>query len=250
MNNMEIMQFLQNFFAEEGDTLSAADYAAFCNLSDERQFVEDITSKVFANVKLKKAMAKAIVSNMLAGDLDWVPCYQHSMDARLRLLVKYYLSVAVLNDNSLPEDKVKRAVGFCADKPSIVHLNRTSYLHGWSILDNSTEAVVRMRPCDDFYYGYRFFVVNMLCFTASRFVVGMRTEYGPVLSPMKYFKGCRPLGIEEDNEGIGWNLIECDMSLSDDFLAIFSNQLDGDGAIELCDWFSPLQHRIIFRTNY
>lgn len=157
MNNMEIMQFLQNFFAEEGDTLSAADNAAFCNLSDERQFVEDITSKVFANVKLKKAMAKAIVSNMLAGDLDWVPCYQHSMDARLRLLVKYYLSVAVLNDNSLPEDKVKRAVGFCADKPSIVHLNRTSYLHGWSILDNSTEAVVRMRPCDDFYYGYRFF---------------------------------------------------------------------------------------------
>lgn len=244
------MQFLQNYFAKEGDTHSAADYAAFCDLRDERQFVEDITSKVFANVKLKKAMAKAIVSDMLAGGLDWVPYYQHSMDARLRLLVKYYLSVAVLNDSSLPEDKVKRAVDFCADKPSNVYLNRTSYLHGWSIMDKSMEAIVRMRPGDGFYDGYRFFVVNMLCFTASRFVVGMRTDSGPVRSPMKYYKGCRPLGIEQDSEGIDWNLIECDTSLSDDFLAIFSNQLDGDGAVELCDWFSPHHHRIIFRINY
>ena len=30
---------------------------------------------------------------------------------------------------------------------------------------------------------------------------------------MKYYKGCRPLGIEKDSEGIAWNLIECDMSL-------------------------------------
>jgi hypothetical protein len=33
-------------------------------------------------------------------------------------------------------------------------------------------------------------------------------------------------------------------------LAIFANQLDGDGTIELCDWLSPSQRRIIFRTDY
>lgn len=251
MENMGIMQFLQTFFANEGDTHLAADYAAFCDLNDERQYVDDITSKVFANVKLKKEMAKTIVSHILAGDYHClVPYYLHSMDARLRLLVKYYLSVAVLNDNSLPEDKVNRAVNFCADKPNNVDVRRGSYLHGWIIVDISLDAIVRMQSGDDFYGGYRFFVVNMLCFTASRFVLGMRTDGGPVRSSMKYYKGCRPLGIEKDSEGIAWNLIECDMSLSDDSLAIFSNAFDGDGTIEICDWFNPHQHLIIFRTNF
>ena len=248
---MEIIQLLNDYFAAEGDTHSAADYAAFCDwVKDERQFVDGLTSRVFASVKLKKAMAKAIVSNLLAGGLDWMPYLHRSMDVRLRLLVKYYLSVAVLNDNSLPEDKVERVVKICANEPEKVFVTRTTYLNGRSILDDSTEAIVRMRPGDDFYKGYRFFVVNMLCFTVSRFVIGMRTDNGPVHHPMKYYKGCRPLGMGKDDDGIEWNLIECDTALSDDSLAVFSNLLDGDGSIELCDWLSHSQQRIIFRTNY
>ena len=245
MENNKIIQFLQNFFAAEGDTHSVNDYAAFCDwVYDERQFVDGLTSKVFANVKLKKAMAKAIVSNLLAGGSDWELYLHHSMDARLRLLVKYYLSVAVLNNNSLPEDKVERAVKICSTEPDKVHFN------GRNIMDHSTEAIVRMQPGDGFYIGYRFFVVNMLCFTVSRFVIGMRTDSGPVRHAMKYYKGCRPMGMGTDNIGIEWNLIECDTALSDDSLAIFSNQLDGDGTIEICDWLSPSQRRIIFRTDY
>ena len=245
MKNMEIIQFLNNYFAAEGDMQSVADYAAFCDwVKDERQFNNVITSRVFANVKLKKAMAKAIVSNLLTDGLDGLPYHQLNMDARLRLLVKYYLSVAVLNDNSLPEDKVKRVVKIFANEPDKVHYNKGR------IIDDSTEAIVRMRPGDDFYKGYRFFVVNMFCFTVSRFVIGMRTDSGPVRHAMKYYKGCRPLGMGKDNDGVEWNLIECDTSLSDDYLAIFSNQLDGNGTIELCDWLSPSQQRIIFRTDY
>lgn len=242
MENKKMIQFLQGFFAAEGDMHSAAEYADW--VCDERQFDDGITSRVFANVKLKKAMAKAIVSNLLAGDLDWMPYIHHCMDARLRLLVKYYLSVAVLNDNSLPEDKVKRAVEICSNEPHKVHFN------GRSIIDDSTEAIVKMPPGDGFYSGYRFFVVNMLCFTTTRFVIGMRTDSGPVRHAMKYYKGCRPLGMRKDSDGKEWNLIECDTALSDDSLAIFSNQLDGDGTIELCDWLNPSQQRIILRIDY
>ena len=248
---MEIIQFLKNYFAAEGDIHSADDYAAFCDwVYDKRQFDDGITSRVFASVKLKKAMAKAIVSNLLTNGFSGFPYHHLDMDVRLRLLVKYYLSVAVLNDNSLPEDKVERAVKICANDPDEVHVTDGSYLHGRSILDYTTEAIVRMRPGDDFYKGYRFFVVNMLCFTASRFVIGMRTDSGPVHHAMKYYKGCRPLGMGTDNDGIEWSLIECNTALSDDSLAVFSNQLDGEGAIEVCDWLSPSQRRIIFRTGY
>ena len=251
MKIMEIIQFLNNYFAAEGDMHNAADYAAFCDwVKDERQFVDGLTSRVFANVKLKKAMAKAIVTHLLTDGLDGLPYHHLDMDVRLRLLAKYYLSVAVLNDNSLPKGKVERAVKICTNEPDKVHVTDGSYLNGRSILDNSTEAIIRMRSGDDFYKGYRFFVVNMLCFTTTRFVIGMRTDSGHVHHAMKYYKGCHPLGIGTDNDGIEWNLIECDTSLSDDSLAIFSNQLDGDGTIELCDWLSPSQQRIIFRTDY
>ena len=90
----------------------------------------------------------------------------------------------------------------------------------------------------------------MLCFTSSRFVLGLRTDGGPVRGPMKYYKGCRPAGIGRAKDGTEWNLIQCDTSLSDDNLAIISNALDGDGTIEMCDWISDKIQRIIFRTNY
>ena len=78
----------------------------------------------------------------------------------------------------------------------------------------------------------------------------MRTDSGPVRGSMKYYKGCRPLGIRKADNGIEWNLIECDYSLSDDNFAIISNTLDGDGTIEICDWLNNKIQRVIFRCNY
>lgn len=250
--DFKLVHPLQNFFNKKGDIYTADDYAAFCNwIKDDRQFDNGLTRKVFANVELKKAMAKAIVRHCLAGgryNLYFLgkPLV---MDARLRSLVKYYMSVALLNDSKLTEDEVNQALCNCNYEKS-VYVSKASYLNGWCISDASNEAIVRMQAQDELYQGYRFFVINMLCFTASRFILGMRTDGGPIISTMKYYKGCRPAGIGKDSTGAEWNLIECDTSLSDDHLAILSNALDGDGFIEMCDWISPLDRRIIFRCNY
>ena len=47
-----------------------------------------------------------------------------------------------------------------------------------------------------------------------------------------------------------WNAIMFDRALSDDHLAIFSNELDGDGTIEMCDWLSDDEQRVIYRHGY
>lgn len=251
MNVFDLVHSLRDYFDEKGDIYTADDYAAFCNwIKDDRQFDNGLTSKVFANVEFKKAMAKAIVKHCLSGgsyDL-YFPEEPHVMDARLRSLVKYYMSVALLDDSNLTEDEVKQALYNC-DYGKSVYVSKASCFKGWCISDVSNDAIVRMRAEDELYQGYRFFVVNMLCFTASRFILGMRTAGGPIIS-MKYYKGCRPAGIGKDSTGAEWNLIECDTTLSDDHLAILSNQLDGDGSIEMCDWISPQDRRIIFRCHY
>ena len=130
------------------------------------------------------------------------------------------------------------------------YLEDHGHVSGKFIDDNTGKAVASMRPGDFLYRGYRFFIINMLCFTSSRFAIGMRTDSGPVRGSMKYYKGCRPLGIRKADNGIEWNLIECDYSLSDDNFAIISNTLDGDGTIEICDWLNNKIQRVIFRCNY
>ena len=143
------------------------------------------------------------------------------MDSRLRSLIWYYRSVETHGADS--------------------HGSGNIY---------PENAIVRMRPQDPLYQGYRFFIVDMLCFTADKFILGFRTDCGPVRSPMKYFKGCRPLGLKTAPDGREWNLILFDRTLSDDNTAIFSNQLDGDGDIEMCDWLSDSNQRIIFRCGF
>ena len=58
------------------------------------------------------------------------------------------------------------------------------------------------------------------------------------------------MGTGRGIDGQEWNLIECDDDLSDDNLAIISNQLDGDGTIEICDWIDDKNQRVIFKCNY
>ena len=242
-------EFLKHYFLEKGDTHMADDYAAFCDwIRDNREFVPAITSDVFANLEMKKEMAKSIVGHLLEG--HWDRMATRTMDKRLQSLVKYYLTVALLNDDSLSEDAVQRLVKLYNDEHDHLDVLYGDCPQSRCIIDRSDNAIVTMRGQDDLYDGYRFFVVNMLCFSVPRFVLGMCTDSGPVRSPMKYFKGCRPQGVAETADGKQWNLIACDVSLSDDHLAIFSNQLDGDGTLEICDWLSASNQRLVFRCHY
>lgn len=237
---------LYNYFDAKGDTRTAEDYMAFDDwIHDERQYSEDLTSRVYTNIDLKKAMAKKIVTDMMNNRDIFVQ--SSIMDKRLRALVTYYFSIELFSEDPKVAESAAKAIAHYRSKHNQIHMHLSERV---MVSDPSDDAIVIMRPGDDLYRGYRILVVNMLCFTSSRFVLGLRTDGGPVRGPMKYYKGCRPAGIGRANDGTEWNLIDCDTSLSDDNLAIISNALDGDGTIEMCDWINGNTQRIIFRTNY
>lgn len=237
---------LYSYFGAKGDTRTAEDYLAFSDwIHDDRQYDGNITSEVFANIDFKKAIAKKIVSDMM-NDKD-IFVQSSIMDKRLRALVTYYFSIELFSEDPKVAESAAKAISHYRGKHNQINMD----LPGRVIVsDPSDDAIVTMRPGDDLYRGYRIFVVNLMCFTSSRFVLGFRTDGGPVRGSMKYYKGCRPIGIGQANNGAEWNLIECDSSLSDDNLAIISNELDGDGTIEMCDWLNDKNQRIIFRCNY
>ena len=246
LKGVKMKDLLYNYFDAKGDARTAEDYMAFDDwIHDKRQYSEDLTSRVFSNIDLKKAMAKKIVSDMM-NDRDH---YNQSsiIDKRLRALVTYYFSIELFSEDPKVAESAAKAIRYYRSKHNQIDIDLSGIA---KFKDPSDDAIVVMRPGDDLYRGYRILVVNMLCFTSSRFVLGLRTDGGPVRGPMKYYKGCRPVGIGRANDGTEWNLIQCDTSLSDDNLAIISNALDGDGTIEMCDWISDKIQRIIFRTNY
>ncbi|MBR5170257.1 MAG: hypothetical protein IKW85_06780 [Muribaculaceae bacterium] len=239
-------EFLRDYFGAKGDARPAEDYSAFCEwIHDPREFSEGLTSGVFANLELKKAMAKRIVNDMMRG--GWGYGESGIIDQRLRALVTYYFNVALFS-----QDPEVAASAADAIRRYRHHNHQMNIDLDDKVIksDPSPDAIVTMRPEDDFYRGYRLFIINMLCFTSSRFVIGLRTDGGPVSGPMKYYKGCRPLGIGTAKDGLAWNLVECNNALSDDHQAILSNALDGDGTIEICDWINDDNQRIIFRTCY
>ncbi len=228
--------FLYNYLVANGDTRTAEEYSAFCQrakrcLGEESVYSSNLTSRVFANIDLKKAMAKKIVSDMMdKRNLYVESCF---MDSRLRALVDYYFARELFSPDPTVAETARNAIerySKCNKGPG--------------------GAVVIMRSEDEMYDGYRFFIINMLCFTANRFAIGFRTDGGPVRETMTYYKGCRPLGVRAASNGVEWNLIECDASLSDDNFAVFSNLLDGDGTIEICDWINDGNQRIVFRRDY
>lgn len=206
----------------------AKKYTDFCSfLYDKEGYNTLLTSSVFTNLSFKKELAKKIVNAILDNefhDPDLVDLC-NSLDVRLRCLISYYWAVNQFN-------------GERSHQTNIFNINNKEY------------EIVKMRPGDNLFQGYRCFIVNMLCFTANKFILGFRTDSGPVSHGMKYFKGCRPLGIRADHNGSKWNLILFDRSLTDDYSAIFSNFLDGDGTIEMCDWLSDHHQRLIYRCSY
>ncbi len=237
---------LSKYFAAKGDAHTADDYLAFSDwIHDHRECSKNLTSGVFANIDLKKAMAKRIVSDMMNRRNDYAE--SAVIDRRLRALINYYFNIELFSQKPEVSKAAADAMGRYRKPGSQMAIDLSDSV---TIVDRSEEAIVTMRPNDDFYRGYRLFIINMLCFTSSRFEIGFRTDTGPVRGPMKYYKGCRPLGTGRSSDGQEWNLIECDVALSDDHLAIISNQLDGDGTIEICDWIDDKNQRVIFRCNY
>ena len=234
---------ITDFISEQITPDLGKQYKDFCDwIHNEEEYNQDVTSLVFSNLEFKKKLAKKIVRALLYDEFDDFEFFplKDSLDARLRSLIKYYLAVEILGNPDLPEAKIRK----------VCDCKNTVWIKGRGIIDTSEEAIVRMRPGDPLYQGYRCFVVNMLCFTADKFVLGFRTDNGPVHSPMKYYKGCKPLGRRQSNDGTEWNVILLDRSLSDDYIAVFSNQLDGEGTIEICDWLSDQDQRVIFRCDY
>lgn len=239
---------ISDFIADNVAPDMAKQYDEFCDwIYNRKECNQNVTSSIFASIGFKKQLAKKIVRSLLYEKpendfyITAIGLNMDSMDARLRSLINYYSSVEILSHPELPEERIRKVV---------TGYSRSSYLKGWEIHDTSAEAIVRMRPGDKLYNGYRFFIVNMLCFTADRFVLGFRTDNGPVCSTMKYYKGCKPLGNRRSCDGTEWNTIMFDRAFSDDHLAIFSNELDGDGTIEMCDWLSDDEQRVIYRHGY
>lgn len=239
---------ISNYIADNVAPDIAKQYDEFCDwIHNRNECSQNVTSSIFASIDFKKQLAKRIVKSLLYEKpeddfhITAIRLNMDSMDVRLRSLINYYLSVEILCHPEIPEEKIRWAKLGCS---------RASYIEGWAINDTSEEAIVRMRPGDELYKGYRFFIVNMLCFTADRFVLGFRTDNGPINSPMKHYKGCKPLGNRRSGDGTEWNAIMFDRALSDDHLAIFSNELDGEGTIEMCDWLSDHEQRVIYRHSY
>ena len=236
---MEIV--ISDFISQNITPDMAKQYSDFCDwIHDNVECNESVTSLVFANIHFKKKLAKRIVESLLHDDICSYKTLllRDSKDARLRALIRYYLSAEIYSNPDLREKNIHAA------------LSPFATWDGLHIEDSSVDAIVRMQQEDPFYQGWRFFVVNMLCFTADRFVLGFKKDNEPLKAPMKYFKGCKPLGIRTSRDGTQWNAIMFDRTLSDDHIAIFSNTLDGEGSIKICDWISDDNQRIIYRCAY
>ena len=66
LKGVKMKDLLHNYFDAKGDARTAEDYMAFDDWAhDKRQYSEDLTSRVYANIDLKKAMAKKIVSDKI-----------------------------------------------------------------------------------------------------------------------------------------------------------------------------------------
>ena len=115
LKGVKMKDLLYNYFDAKGDARTAEDYMAYDDWAhDKRQYSEDLTSRVYANIDLKKAMAKKIVSDMM-NDRDY---YNQSsiMDKRLRALVTYYFSIELYSGDPQVAESAVKAIAhlYCA----------------------------------------------------------------------------------------------------------------------------------------
>lgn len=240
---MTIKELLHDFLILEGKVDLLKEYEYFFDICTEQEYDSCLTRVILANIDFKHRFAKYIVNRQKDG--DWLLLSPNeSQDFRLDSFIAYFAMVKMLN-GSVEIDEVnglKYLLG-------IESYYDGCYLPGLSGNPHHSYMPVRMRPGGGLQIGYRLFVINLMCFKSKKFVMGCRCDSGPIIQ-MKYNKGCSPLGKRTDSQGREWTIFQVDASMSDDYTAIFSNFLDGDGTVEICDWVNDNDVRVVFRTDY
>lgn len=240
---MDFKELLRDFLISEGKTESLKVYDQFFDFCSEQQYDPLLTTEILANIDFKHRFAKYIVNRRMDG--MWLLLSPNDdQDFRLCSFIAYYSMVKLLN-RSLDEQQLNN-LKFSLDLKSI---RKGTYLPGYCVNEVTPYMPVIMRPGGSFQRGYRMFVINLLCFRDRKFMMGCRCDSGPVIG-LKYHKGCCPIGEKTDDLGRKWTVFQVDASLTDDYTAIFSNFLDGDGTIEICDWINASDVRVVFRSNY
>ncbi|MCM1139027.1 MAG: hypothetical protein NC453_10710 [Muribaculum sp.] len=240
---MTIKELLHDFLILEGKADLLKKYEHFFDICTDQEYDYTLSRDVLANIDFKHSFAKYIVNRQKEG--NWLLLSPNeSQDFRLDSFIAYYAMVKILNGSVETEEEngLKYLLG-------IESYYNGCYLPGLSGNAHHAYLPVRMRPGGGLQLGYRLFVINLMCFRDKKFVMGCRCDSGPI-TRMKYNKGCSPLGRRTDSQGREWTVFQVDASMSDDFTAIFSNFLDGDGTVEICDWVNDKDVRVVFRANY
>lgn len=235
---------MRHFLISDGKEDLLKHFEEFFSISDEKEYDAALTSKLLANVDFKHRFAKYIIWCQGNPGTNFFLGSNCEPDFRLSSFIAYYGMVRLMNFKLEAEEE--RNLKFLL---GLQNYSDGIYLPGLSGNASYEFMPVKMRPGGEFQCGYRLFVVNMMCFRDKKFVMGCRCDSGPIRR-MKYNKGCRPLGLKEASKGQLWTLFQVDADLSDDFTAIFSNFLDGDGTVEVCDWVSDSDVRVVFRCDY
>ena len=240
---MSLKKLLHDFLISEGKVELIKEYGNFLDMCSDKEYELSLTEGMLANIDFKHRFAKYIVKRQEEG--DWIMLDSYGVrDHRLSSFIAYFAVIRLLN--------FKLSVQKIEGLKYLLRINSCfegCYLSGLSLNECHSYMPVVMSPGGGFQQGYRMFVINLLCFRHRKLLMGCRCESGPI-QKMKYNKGCYPHGIRKDSQGRGWTIFQVDASLTDDYTAIFSNFLDGDGTVEICDWVGDTDIRIIFRSNY
>lgn len=241
---MDLREILRRYFLFSGNDEVMKQYEQFFHGCSDEEFSLCLTEHVLSNVDLKHRLAKEIVAK-IKDEGDSCRFKWNMLDERLMCFVAYYVAKEILNSPM----SVEQAQSMLSCSVGEGRVDKGSYLKGLTLASDEIHMPVRMRPGGDMHQGYRNFIINLLCFNTPKFLMGCRCDSGPIYS-MKYHKGCSPIGIQEAMNGDRWTVFQVDQSLTDDFTAVFSNGLDGDGTVEVCDWINEGVQRVLFRSNY
>lgn len=238
---MDLKDMLHDYLQSMNQENKFEELSYFLSLCDEKEYDPALTKYFLANIDFKHKFAKYIVNRIV---LQNVYFHDKILDARLDSLIQYQVCTKLFNSD--------------LRETSSAHLIRSFVkLYFWdsvkqknfeSVMLESENVPVKMQPGG----VWRLFTVNLLGFVASKFIMGIRVCWNESSKPvnwMKYHKGCSPAGVRRDSKGQEWTLFKIDASLTDDFTAQFSNGLEKDGIIEICDWVSDSDVRVIFRTE-
>lgn len=241
---MDLKEILRRYFLFSDDGELMKQYEQFFHGFSKEEFNQLLTEKILGNMDFKHRLAEDIVDKIkYEGDscrFKW-----NLLDERLMCFVAYNVAKEILNYSM----SVEQAQSMLSCSVGEGRVDNGSYLKGFTIASEEIHMPVRMRPGGDVHQGYRHFIINLLCFNTPKFLMGCRCDSGPVYR-MKYHKGCKPMGIQEALDGNQWTVFEVDRSLTDDFTAVFSNGLDGDGTVEVCDFINAGVPKVLFRSNY